>query len=143
MPTVLLECVQQGSKLKVKMRSPGFILGANCQFPRALRVAGRQFEVDAEAVKLMRAPSGTYFYSVKDRNKIRTLGEDGTVALPTRVYEDADSSECVVCMCGPKTTVFVPCGHFYTCHDCSRQLTTCPICRAVITNCIDKSLVDV
>ncbi len=161
MSTVLLECVRLGSKLKVKMRSHGYIWGANCQFPRALRVAGRRFEVDADAVKLMQG-GGTYFYSVKDRNKIRIIDEDGTVvrvaltvyddaqndavaqvALPAHVYEDTDTSDCVVCMCAAKTTVFVPCGHFYTCHECSSRLTSCPICRTDITHRIDKGLVDV
>jgi hypothetical protein len=145
---VLLECVAIGSKLKVKMRTQGFIMNANCQFPRDLRVAGRKFEVNADAVKLMRAKGGTYFYSVKDKQKIRVIGETSSSSSSSatslsHIYEDTECNDCVVCLCEAKTTVMVPCGHFYTCQACSARLTTCPMCRAPITDRIDKSLVDV
>jgi hypothetical protein len=31
---VILECVKEGAKLRVKMKSPGYLINSNCQFPR-------------------------------------------------------------------------------------------------------------
>lgn len=34
---VLLHCVQEGSKVRMKIQSPGYIPGANCQISRSIR----------------------------------------------------------------------------------------------------------
>lgn len=39
---------------------------------------------------------------------------------------------CIVCQNNMKNCVFRPCGHFSTCHICSRQLGKCPICMSTI-----------
>lgn len=36
----ILKCVKEGSKLRIKIISDGYLNSANCQFPRALRVMG-------------------------------------------------------------------------------------------------------
>lgn len=43
---------------------------------------------------------------------------------------------CCVCMAVPKNTVFTPCGHSQCCYDCSKQITTCPLCRRNISDSI-------
>ena len=145
---VLLECVQEGSKLRVKMKSPGYLINSNCQFPRDLRVAGRKFKVPVAYVKLM-TQHGKYFYSIKNKSVIQIISDEETqqinldnIKQNTKIYEDASTNECAVCLCSEKDTVFIPCGHFYTCNVCAGQLKTCPICRANITDRINKAMFD-
>ena len=145
---VLLECVNEGSKLRVKMKSPGYLINSNCQFPRALRVPGRKFKVPVEYVKLI-TQRGRYFYSIKNSLEIKILNDDEleefkkeNIKQNIKIYEDADVIECSVCLCNIKDTIFIPCGHFYTCSICSPQLKTCPICRVIVTERINKSQFD-
>jgi hypothetical protein len=145
---VLLECVKEGSKLRVKMKSPGYLINSNCQFPRDLRVDGRKFKVPVAYVKLM-TQQGKYFYSIKNKSVIEIITDEEkqqinleNIKQNTKIYEDASTMECAVCLCAEKDTVFIPCGHFYTCNGCSQQLKTCPICRTTITDRINKSMFD-
>lgn len=147
---VILECVEEGSKLRVKMKSPGYLINSNCQFPRDLRVAGRKFKVPVADVKLMNQ-RGKYFYSIKKKTNIEIIS-DGDISDITeilrdnlknmKIYEDVETSDCAVCLSDVKSIVFIPCGHFYTCKSCSVQLKTCPICRVNISECVDKNLFD-
>ena len=147
---VILECVEEGSKLRVKMKSSGYLINSNCQFPRDLRVAGRKFKVPVADVKLMNQ-RGKYFYSIKKKTNIEIIS-DGDASDITeilrdnlknmKIYEDVETSDCAVCLSDVKSIVFIPCGHFYTCKPCSVQLKTCPICRVNISECVDKNLFD-
>ena len=153
MAYVILECVEEGSKLRVKMKSPGYLINSNCQFPRDLRIAGRKFKVPVADVKLM-SQRGKYFYSIKKKTNIEIISDgdasdtsDITEILREnlknmKIYEDVDTSDCAVCLSETKNIVFIPCGHFYTCKSCSGRLKTCPICRVNISECIDKNLFD-
>ena len=147
---VILECVEEGSKLRVKMKSNGYLIGSNCQFPRDLRVKGRMYKVPKEHVKLM-TMRGKYFYSIKNKSVIEIIENDNNdndnevnnlLLKNTKIFEDTSVVECSVCLCSDKDTIFIPCGHFYTCGECSKKLTTCPICRTTITNRIHKNLFD-
>jgi hypothetical protein len=148
---VILECVSEGSKLRVKMKSPGYLINSNCQFPRDLRLAGRKFKVPVEDVKLM-TQRGKYFYSIKKKTNIEIIEDSDSSNIAAeilrdnlkhmKIYEDADTSDCAVCLSDVKSIVFIPCGHFYTCKPCSQQLKTCPICRETISECVDKNLFD-
>ena len=141
---VLLECVEEGSKLRVKMKSNGYLIGSNCQFPRDLRVIGRMFKVPKEHVKLM-TQRGKYFYSIKNKSVIEILDESSritTVLANTKIFADETTTECAVCLCNDKDTVFIPCGHYYTCDSCAKMVSHCPICRTTITNRIHKNLFD-
>jgi len=148
---VILECVAEGSKLRVKMKSPGYLINSNCQFPRDLRIAGRKFKVPVADVKLM-TQRGKYFYSIKKKTNIEIIGNGSDASDITeilrdnlknmKIYEDVDTSDCAVCLSDTKNIVFIPCGHFYTCKSCSERLKTCPICRETISECVDKNLFD-
>jgi hypothetical protein len=143
---VTLECVLEGKKLRVKMRSPGYLVGSNCQFPHQLRVEGRIYTVPAQHVKLM-MQRGKYFYSI--RKGICYEDADGTTQTPEtlvckkftklKVFEDETSCECAVCLDQEKNTVFIPCGHFYTCSGCAKALQACPICRQAIKERVNKA----
>ena len=151
MAYVILECVAEGSKLRVKMKSPGYLINSNCQFPRDLRLAGRKFKVPVADVKLM-TQRGKYFYSIKKKNNIEIIEDSDSSNITAeilrdnlrhmKIYEDVDTSDCAVCLSDVKSIVFIPCGHFYTCKPCSQRLKTCPICRETISECVDKNLFD-
>lgn len=82
----------------------------------------------------------TYSYANSPRTLITSC--EICIKLNIKIYEDVDVLECAVCLCNAKNTVFIPCGHFYTCSTCSPQLKTCPICRININERIDKSQFD-
>lgn len=130
--TVSLVCVLEGKKLRVRITSVGYLSTANCQFPRALRVEGRRYTVNAAEVRLI---TGTRrnFYRVNARSV------DIVSATIDKVYEDCDCADCAVCLFEPKDTVFAPCGHYYCCSGCAAALTKCPICRGAIVARIARS----
>ena len=128
---VTLTCVKEGSKLRVKILSEGYIQHANCQFPRHLREEGAMYYIDSIYIKLI-ISRGRYFYSVKTRDQITVV----------TVYENTDEPDCAVCLSALKDTVFVPCGHYYCCLSCSQRLDKCPICRSVVSSRIARTLVD-
>lgn len=37
--------------------------------------------------------------------------------------------KCTICFTENRSHAFVPCFHFYTCQNCSSQVSQCPICR--------------
>jgi ankyrin repeat protein len=39
---------------------------------------------------------------------------------------------CTVCLERLRTCIFIPCGHYISCSQCSEGMTTCPICRETI-----------
>lgn len=135
---VELKCIKQGSKLRVRILTPGYYRDANCQFPKDLRVEGRHFKVTPESINLV-TTRGKYFYSIKNRSAIEVFDPTVIDLNRLRIYEDTETTDCAICMCLPKDSVIYPCGHFYTCNECSKQLKTCPICRQNITQIIPKS----
>eukprot|EP00753_Platysulcus_tardus_P000046 PLAT10037.1.p2 GENE.PLAT10037.1~~PLAT10037.1.p2 ORF type:complete len:406 (+),score=208.11 PLAT10037.1:121-1338(+) len=44
--------------------------------------------------------------------------------------EDAETDDCVVCLCEPKAVVLLPCRHMCTCADCFLHVSKCPVCRS-------------
>lgn len=139
---VELKCIKEGTKLRVKIISQGYINYANCQFPKDLRIEGRRFKVKPEYIKLI-TQKGRWFYSIKKKNSIEIIDNISTEELlKLQIYEDKDENECSICMTEFKNDVFYPCGHFYTCKKCSNKLSHCPYCKQIIENRIDKSLID-
>ena len=139
---VELKCVKQGSKLRVKITSQGYINYANCQFPKDLRIEGRRFKVKHECITLI-TQKGRWFYSIKKRNSIEIIDNISTEELEKlQIYEDKEEEECSICMSELKNDVFYPCGHFYTCKKCSNKLSNCPYCKQIIENRIDKKLIN-
>jgi predicted DNA-binding WGR domain protein len=56
---VIVECIQDGSKVRARVISPGYKKTYNCQFPRNIREVGAKFVVDE-----VREVSGGGFYRV-------------------------------------------------------------------------------
>lgn len=44
---------------------------------------------------------------------------------------------CKVCLTEKKTHSMIPCGHYAYCSSCSKRLTSCAICRAEKTGCME------
>lgn len=135
MEEVELECIKIGPKLRIRIVSSGYYRDANCQFPRDLRVEGRHYKVPRNSISLI-TTRGKYYYSITSRGSIQVIDTD---LHALKVYEDADTIDCAICMALPKDSVMYPCGHFYTCDECSKKLATCPICRQKITQIIPKA----
>ena len=67
---VVLECVAEGERLRVYVRSPGYHPTWHCQFPRDIREAGARYVVDA----VREATQGGFY---------RTLGEIRRLRAPS------------------------------------------------------------
>lgn len=135
--TVLLKCVKEKGKLRVKIISPGYNHTANCQFPRNLRQEDRTFSVPIQDIKFAQGPRQAFFYRVKKDN-IKIIDVDEKIS-PDTIYEDEDEPDCVVCMSNSKSTVFIPCGHYSLCEMCSEKIQNkCPICRTAITKMVRR-----
>ena len=147
---VLFRCVQEGSKLRIRIASPGYLPEANCQFPRAIRRAGATYQAPASAVTTsQRSANGKYFYRVR-ASAVKEIGSDAFSAREAertdlsrlRIFEE-EGAECVVCMDREKSEVFVPCGHFCCCQLCIPLLKgKCPMCRGAITIAVNRSQIE-
>ena len=144
---VRLKCVKEGSRLRVRIISPGYNPHANCQFPRAIRAEGREYIVPAADIAFSTA-RGAFFYRVKKNNVV--IVEPGEVASQSvdlqnfKIYGDGDDEDpdCCICLDAEKDTAFFPCGHYYCCGTCANTLLAggmpCPICRAKVTQLVKK-----
>jgi hypothetical protein len=144
-PTVVrLKCVKIGSKLRVRIVTPGYFTNANCQFPKDLRVEGRLYDVDVNAVNLVTRNKN--FYSITKKSAIKIVSDIDSLTesfadtkINIKVYEDNASDDCAICMTNEKCMIIVPCGHYYTCATCTALIKKCPICRCGFTKAINKS----
>jgi|SRR5208282_2546997 len=141
---VELVCVKEGGKLRIKITSRGYLNSANCQFPRKIRGEGKRYSVPSSGVTLKQGPRGKYYYRVNSFN-ITTLEKVGSdqIIKPEKVFGDDEDPVCVICLDIPKTLVFVPCGHYCCCVECTKSLNSkCPLCRCIFASSIDRSMVD-
>lgn len=142
---VLLQCVNEGNKLRVKMMSSfPYIKGKNCQFPRSIRVEGMYYVVKSEHIKLQ----SSSFYSMRKEDNIvvSTMNFSEIQSFfaeekidSYKIYGDDDDNECIVCLSDLKTEVFIPCGHYVCCKTCSIQCKTCPMCRSKVGSIINRN----
>lgn len=133
---VKLRCVTEGRKLRVKIISKGYNPNANCQFPRDIRVDGREYLVPEEDISFSKNAQMKFFYRVKKTN-IQIVQKEVDISKLT-VYEDEETTECCVCLSEEKDTIFYPCGHYHCCNDCAKKLKDCPICRTNIEQLVTK-----
>lgn len=142
---IRLKCIKEGSKLRVKILSKGFSHDANCQFPRDIRVEGREFLVPRSDIS-MAETKGKFFYRIKKNNieicPVKPVSEQKLDLSNFKIYEDPELQECVICMDDKDKVVGfiinVPCGHACVCKNCSDKLRECPMCRAPISQKITK-----
>ena len=138
-------CVRDGTKLRVRIISPGYKNQVNVQFPRDIRRPGAMFTAPFHAVNLRQTSSGTYFYHVARKYVSVVTPTDETPPLnleSLRIFEVDSSPDCCICMSEEKSIVFMPCGHYCTCAECAQSINDkCPICRAKIGNYVRHEVV--
>lgn len=156
LPThVRLQCVKEGSKLRVRIISHGYNHDANCQFPRDIRAPGRQYSVPISDVSFTEGPRRKFFYRVKKNNiKIcsdaENIAVNGDRIVPStpdvvhieKIFGDDEDTECSICLCAEKDVVFAPCGHFSCCGDCAKQVKACPMCRSKIDRIVRRDEIE-
>eukprot|EP00979_Chaetoceros_neogracilis_P002186 scaffold383_cov229-Chaetoceros_neogracile.AAC.3 len=63
---------------------------------------------------------------------------NGTIQLEAK---DQSFGPCAICLTGPRTHIFVPCGHMCTCQPCSNKIMNqsrkCPICSQLVTTVME------
>lgn len=140
---VLLHCVKISGKLRVRILSPDFLNNANCQFPRDLRIQGRKFVVSKHDINLI-TTRGKYYYSIS-KSSVKQMF-DGEIQSQTtidmsnfKIFQDEQETECCVCLCNEKNSIFFPCGHYVACNECAKMCHQCPICRASVMRLVSKS----
>lgn len=137
--SVYLRCFREGSKLRVRIVSPGYFNQSNCQCPRDIRAENREYKVPASSVTLAKGPRGTYFYRIRAPIEIQEESKAAPSAGPSKIYEDSEETECVVCMAEEKSRIFVPCGHFVCCAQCVPRLKSqCVMCRSHFTHTVGR-----
>jgi len=136
MQTVELKCIKEGSRLRVRIISPGYNPNSNCSFPKAFRAEGRHYTVPASNISFSQDKSMKFFYRVK-KNSIQII--EPNVVVPTKVYGNGpdDPVDCCVCMSEERACAF-NCGHYITCLGCAGMLKVCPLCRVPISKIITK-----
>jgi hypothetical protein len=133
---IRLRCVKEGAKLRIKILSPGYSHSANCQFPKDMREAGKEYLVPRDDVKMSQM-KGKFFYRIGKKN-IKVAHDrveiDNKADLKNlKVYRDEESTDCAICMeSGLELVIMYPCGHMYACEKCSKACKSCPICRGKI-----------
>ena len=147
---IQFQCIRIGSRLRVRIVTSGYNNNANCQFPRAIRVAGGMYEAPPSAITFSRGPAGKFFYRVKasEVTQISSGIETSSGATDTAsltVY-GSDDDDCDICASVKKDVVFAPCGHYCCCSDCYKLLPTspsgryrCPMCRNDIERAVPHS----
>ena len=144
---VILKCIKEGSRLRVRILNQGYYNNANCQFPKNIRLEGRYYKVSPKYITLI-TRTNKYFYNVKNVNiEILDNYDENNVNMMDKaffenitIYEDSDNNECCICLDSQKDSVFIPCGHYYCCMNCAHRIEKCPICRSSISNFINKEL---
>lgn len=73
--------------------------------------------------------------------KVTQLWIDHNQSRPTKISSD-DSKDpeydqiCKICMEREMDCVLLECGHYFTCVQCGRQLSECPICRQYVSRVV-------
>lgn len=161
---VYMECIREGSKLRIKITSPGFHREANCQCPRNIRVEGMKYSVPSNAISFSEGPGRKFFYRISGAsikpvsdadmplqqpiskvnkvNKVDKNSKVGKIGKVDKVFENEADVDCVICMCNEKDVVFARCGHYVCCEECSMTIfktsKKCPICRSRIDGVIKR-----
>lgn len=142
MDFVYLKCVKEFGKLRVKVTTTGYYKEANTQFPKDIRQEGRRYKVKMSDISMVQT-RGKYFYTVKRKSNIIILNDDELDETmidlsKIKIHTDENMDDCIICMDNKKEIVFMTCGHFYTCNECSLKVNKCPICRNMISKRIKK-----
>jgi len=91
---VYLKCVKEGSKLRIKIISPGFHHSANCQFPKNIRVENRKYSVPLHAISFAEGPNHKFFYRVS-KSYIKIENDELIIDIDKLNKNNAKTAEAV------------------------------------------------
>lgn len=142
MSHIILKCVREGSKIRVKFHtyvaedgkrySDAYNNNYNCRFRKDLREVGKYYKILPQDLKITNRGNSLPFYSVKSTN-VQIVNVLDTI----NVYK---VSECIICMTNNTNITITPCGHHCMCAECYEQMrhrtNMCPLCRVTIEQAI-------
>jgi hypothetical protein len=135
---VEFKCIKEGSKLRIRIVTPGYNSGANTQFPRNIRSEGAIYTAPSSAVRFGCGPNGKFFYRVSAKFVTKLEDEKAKISI-SKIYEEEDK-DCIVCCDKPHDVVIAPCGNFALCSDCANTIKNnrgnCPMCRGNIEHIV-------
>ena len=147
-PIVYFKCFKEGSKLRIRIISPGYHNNANCQFPRDIRKVDQLYSSLASNVSLACGKNGKYFYRCKKGispvNAVDVKDAKGQLIKLNKLYEEDDKT-CIICLCEERSRVIVPCGHYSLCQECADKSFNlnkkCPLCRCIIDKIVTIDMI--
>jgi baculoviral IAP repeat-containing protein 7/8 len=105
-----------------------------CEFIRKEKGIDFVKNADREKIKLLN----------KHDKKLRTLARENyhliiTEAKNKKIKKNDKNivrrqNECVICYSREKKIIFIPCGHYVACEECSSKFINCPMCRKIISD---------
>lgn len=134
--SLLVQCVEEENRIKVKIISPGYSNKLNCTFPAHLKIKGALYSIKSMDLKLS---SNSKFYVIK--NKRKTIHRIRAWPLERKIHAE---ETCVICLTNKVCCVLLGCGHLCFCFGCfvkyvnnalicncgcQKKHPDCPICR--------------
>ena len=77
-------------------------------------------------------PSTTLVASPPKEAKKDDQGDQDDLSKHTDTPLESDENSCKICMENKQKVLLSPCNHISTCISCSKQITSCPMCRVQI-----------
>jgi hypothetical protein len=149
MSKVILKCVKEHNKLRIKFHScinpdgniyhNAYNNSYNCRFPKNIRKEGCYYEISSEYISLSEN-GGTPYYIVKS-NRIIILDDNYVEEDVENEIVVFDADICVICLTEDTEIIFTPCGHKCVCNNCAIQMkktNKCPICRGNIKSYLNN-----
>jgi len=112
-------------KTKEETGVEAYAKGQLGQFARRL---GHSDEAIKEAALRNYARKGEFPPSHRTLLQILT-SQEKHVTEDQNMDDNANLTECIICVCEPVTHAFVQCGHLCCCGSCAAQVAKCPLCR--------------
>ena len=128
---VILKCIKEKGKLRIKVYNNNYLSNINCQFPRDIRKEGAYYSIKGPLG--ITETRNTIFYRATNKESIRMIS--------LSEIEHQSINKCVVCFDKEKDIIFNPCGHFYCCYNCylNFKKNECPICRNKIQSILNSN----
>jgi hypothetical protein len=128
--TIYLQCVSHNNQLKTTVYNHSFYHPTiNCQLPKKMIVEGRLLKVTD--LKIAKGPNNKLFYRVNPK--------DIEIVDKIDISQVDKPKKCVSCD-NNKDIIFMPCGHYTSCSECYKTLSsTCMICKRKITDILQIS----
>ena len=146
---VLLKCVKENGKLRIKFHSfvnkdgigytKSYNTDYNCLFPKNIREEGVYYEILDTDITLSYGQNNNGFYRINKKNiKVLEKLKAEDIIKNMKIFE---VNECVICLSEEPSLVFVPCGHVCCCSGCFSQLKNeikCPLCRRKVLEHVER-----